>query len=465
MSWTPADERLFVHQEAPFLVHRISTWTATGSTSRGTDTLLAKDTGLNNLTAQWGQGAWLLQPGNLATATDRHRQIGAPSGGNASDPSSGYIYVPADWGTAPQSGDAYVVMSIPSRIYFQQMLKTAAELKLPYFAPYEPFTNASFQTSSGGNIATWSVTGGSITPSTSAANVRDMQQSGFFNVSSGGDILKSTSIPVEAGRDYETWTKFRTDVGGPFYVAIRDVTNSAEIDSSSRVGHSYEGFHTVRRTFTAPTGCREVQVWIYCTGATDDGCFNYVTGFTPMNTREVILPTWVTKVSQIRKVQLARYTSQIDANVFDANSQVFEPGLKRYADYTVRVNPGAANPARLEFDPSVRLSGKEIWMEAVRPTSDFTTFTDDYAGESVTCNAPLELFGKLHIRNLCQYIVSDVDPNDSRANAKLDVLDGHLRPDGTRAGGELSALIQEYMGELEPSGQSRRSVPMFRVTF
>lgn len=380
-SSTQAAARSSLRLFAPWLIPVKSTFSANGNVAYGVDTVLFKEATVQTLDANQYDGMWLFRP--AADTADRIRRISGGSGnsGNGLDLANGRIYVNSDWSDAPDSGEAYEIHAIHPEETFRILRDDVLHnFHVPVIGPVMAFTDADMQES---GTTSYTLSGaGSLSKVSTAANVHNGRQSLFFNAGTAGESVSSPAVRVHEGQQYFASVILRVDAGGPFYFAIYDNTNGAEIDSSDRVSSSHEGFMSLQRTFTPPSGCEEVLLQVIGTANTDDAYIQGFFGPFKASDRLFDLPSWIERSSELQKLLYADYQYQVEAGVYDANSRAHVEHERFYADYHVRINNDAAHPSRIEFAPNSSLRLAEMWAEALKPVDTHVTVLFTAAGET-----------------------------------------------------------------------------------
>lgn len=434
-SVTYEDIRAFWARKAPWLLPVISTWSTTGTTARGTDTVVWTDTGSTGLTAETLNNMHVFQPDD-AVAGDRKRRLGGNSG-SALDTTNGYIYPLVAWANAPQSGEQYEISAIDPQTMFNLLVDTLDQFYIPAYGRVSQFTDADMTVS---GVTNYTASGaGSLSKVVTAVTNEVGPQALFFNAGTAGENVRTVTIRVVPERQYEAWATYRVDAGGPVYFAIWDETNSAEIESANRAGHSLERYCSVRRTFTTPAGCEEITLRIYVTGGTDDV---YISGFSgPRKLSDTVFPAPSTMESSkyLRKLAIAHYGDQIDTNVYDASSRTLEE-IDRDT-FFVRVAHHHINPYNIEMRPGYQLPAGELWVERMQKTSEVTTLAWTAAGEtSPAVPLPKALIGWASLKKICEHILS-YSPTDSEVSATLRQI--------VMRGSEYNSLMADFVSDLE----------------
>lgn len=431
MSFTPPDERTFLHREGSWVISLQATVTDTSATTYLVDSANWSDAGSVFISPQRAQGMWLLLP-NASSASDRVRRI------ESIDVATHRVTVDYAWSTPPSTNDPYEIHSVDPVEEFGLLLNVMRRKYMPYYTPLERFTNANLQSVTG-----WSaVGGGTFTLDTTTANIQTGASSGLWSPSSSSSYLKTPAFRIDPQASEFVSVNLKVNTGGPIYLALWDETNNAEIQNSARNSSSVPYFNTMQRNFETPSGCYSATVRLYCTNATDRVSVDYCNGPWNPNDRVIDLESYVTHADQVRTVQTAWYSTAVNSlnGVFNAFSRTYDKpliGPPKGRDYTVRIDPAAANPTKLELNYNRVLPARERWMEVLRRADDFTTFTFDAAGETVTCNLALDLIGYEHLLAIAQYVLRSVDASDRDAIATIDHLLGPQLPNGQRGPGGL----------------------------
>ena len=406
----------------PWLINRISTCSATGATTYLTDTKEI-NSGVLMTDSQWnGLRVYLPAAG---TATDRVRRVGG-NNGNGLVFATGYLYPTVAWGSAPQSGDRYEIWTMDPQTAFNIAKSSLHRFNIPVTLPLTVLPDGDMESSgttnhhiyaSGGGAAT-----GTITKVSTAGNVNLGRQSLFFNAGGVGEYYESDPVRVAEGQQYFQSCNIRVDAGGPFYFAIYDATNGAEIDSGSRLSTSHEGFRSLKRTFTPPSGCEEVTLRVYCTGSSDDAYINFFSGPWKASDRLFNTTSLITRASQIRKLLQAEYQYESPAGVRDATSRAYIERDRFSIDYVTRINTAAANPSRIELRPGSSMPLEEVFYEAVVRADSYYTLAFTAAGEAAPdVNIDKRLWAIAWAVDLCDHIISGGSADNAVRESKAEV--------------------------------------------
>ena len=437
--------RDYLHAIAPFIIPRISTWSATGDTTYGIDIYNAYSADSINQPGQFGTGLYIYQPA-VSSALNRVRPWGPPASGE-SNPGDGKIYINGTPWTAPVSGQRYESWSIDPKHGFDVLSEVSMRnYLLPAYGPLQRFTNADCQSVTG-----WSANVGTVALETDAAHIQTGKSSIKFTASGAGDYAIGPSFSVTHNTSQFLSVNFKVAAGdAAFYPVLYDETNSAEIQSSGRVGHAREQFCVVQRMFEIPDGCERAHFRLVATNTGDIAYIDYVNGPWKPTDKVIDLPSTLNKVHHVRKVITARYEQPISSinGGYDAFTRAFSPPLDWRRDYGVRINHGSANANKLEITQNYRFPNAERWIEIVRPAYDLCTWAYTAAGDSSpTCPGDVQMLGMYWLRDLDELAVRP-DPRDLDVIRSLDVLLGE-KVNGKRKGGRLTAAIASYERDLE----------------
>lgn len=406
---------------ASWLIPVKSSFTAIGNVAYGVDTVLFGETTANVLDANQYDGMYLFRPDATAVG-DRVRRISGGSGnsGNGLDLTNGRIYVNTDYTNAPASAENYEIHAIHPEETFRILRDDVLHnFSIPVMAPLMAFADADTQDS---GTSSYSLSGaGAISKVSTAANVYNGRQSLFFNAGTAGEILSTPAVRVQAGQQYFASVIIRVDAGGPFYFGIYDSTNSNEIKdngdtgTTDRLSTSHEGWMSLQRTFTPPTGCEEIVLRVIGTADSDDAYIQSFSGPFKATDRLFNLPSWVENSSDLLKILYADYQYQVSDGVFDATTRAHDEHERFYADYHVRINNDAAQTAKIEFARGSGLELREPWIEAQKPVDTHVTILFTAAGET----SPTIPVDETHLAlrwgmAICDWVL-DSSPDDAQA--------------------------------------------------
>ena len=420
-------------QIAPWLIPvSAGTADAASDTSQLTDLEVWQDPSSVGLSSKTINNMWIFRP-DAAAAGDRKRKIGGNSGSGIV-PSTGAIYPMVAWTNAPDA-EQYDIFAIDPQVCFNLLVQSAEQFWIPDYSPLQMFTDSDMQTSGTSN---YSLSGaGALSKVTAAANNHVGPQSLFFNAGTASEILTGPTVRVVPGQQYFASAIYRLDAGGPAYLDIYDVTNSAVIDSAGRVGHSLERFMSVQRTFTVPATCEEIALRIVVTGSTDDVYVSAFNGPYKADDRAINAPSTLQNDMRLRKLMYADYDLQYAAGVYDADSRDFTE-IRRDL-YHVRAAHHHANPYRIEF--RTQLDQRELWIEHLRRLSDVVTLAWTAAGEtSPTIPIEKRLIALDSMRRICKHLLTTL-PTDTEIRATLSEIDDPR--------GEYKSLMLDYQRTLE----------------
>ena len=421
-------------QIGPWLIPVSAGTSEASQTTYLVDVDVWKDPSTVGISAKSANNMWIFRP-DAAAVGDRKRRVGGNSG-SPIDITNGYIYPIVAWTNAP-STEQYDIFAIDPQICFNLLVQSMEQFWIPDYSPLQMFADADMQTSGTSN---YSLSGaGAMSKVTAAANNHVGAQSMFFNAGTASEILTGPSVKVIPGETYFASALFRVDAGGPAYLDIYDVTNSAVIDSSGRVGHSLERFMSVQRSFTAPSTCEEVALRIVVTGATDDVYVSAFNGPYKSSDRGINAPSTLQNDVRLRKLLYADYADQYASGVYDADSRSYYEIPRNY--FNVRAAHHHANPYRIEFRPGFSIDQRELWIEHLRRASDVVTLAWTAAGETAP-TIPIEkrLIALDSMRRICKHILT-YEPSDTVVRATLAEIDDPR--------GEYKSRMLDYQRTLE----------------
>ena len=418
---------------APWLIPLSAGTAGTSQTTYLRDSTL-KDPSSVGVSTDSVNNMWVFRP-DAAAAGDRKRKLGGNSG-SALSVAEGDLYPMVAWTNAP-TGEQWDLWAIDPQIGFNLLVQSMEQFWIPDYSPVVIFPDADMQTSGTSN---YSVSGaGSITKVTAAANNHVGAQSGFFNAGTAGEILTAATVRVVPGATYFASALFRLDSGGPAYLDIYDVTNSAVIDSAGRVGHSLERFMSVQRTFTAPATCEEAALRIVVTGATDDVYVSAFNGPYKGSDHGINAPSTLTSPVRLRKLMYANYADNYSSGIYDADSRSYDEIPSNY--YNLRAAHHHANPYRIEFRQGFSIDQRELWIEHLRRASDVVTLAWTAAGEtSPTIPIEKRLIALDSLRRICKHVLSYAT-TDTAVRATLAEIEDPR--------GEYKSLMLDYQRTLE----------------
>ena len=420
-------------QRAPWLIPVHASTSGTSQTTYLRDSIL-KDPSSVGVSTDSVNNMWIFRP-DAATAGDRKRKLGGNSG-SALSVAEGDLYPMVAWTNAPTS-EQWDLWAIDPQIGFNLLVQWMEQQWISDYSPLSMFADSDMQTS---GVTNYSISGaGSRTKVTAAANVNVGAQALFFDAGTAGEIVTGPSVKVIPSQQYFASVLMRVDAGGPVYLDIYDVTNSAVIDSSGRVGHSLERYMSVQRTFTTPATCEEVALRVVVTGSSDDPYISAFNGPYKSDDMTINAPSTLTNDVRLRKLLYANYGLQHSTGVYDADSRTFEeiPG----DSYHLRAAHHHANPYRIEFRQGFSIDQRELWIEHLRRASDAVTLVWTAAGEtSPTMPFEKELVGLGSLKYICEHILS-YSPTDTAVRETL------RRIEDPR--GEYKSLLRDYNATLE----------------
>jgi hypothetical protein len=401
------------------------------------DAQLFQNTNANFLTTKSGVGMWIFLPDALAA--NRERRIG---GSTPITLASGTItHDGVAYSANLASGGQYEIHAIQPKLSFDILTMTMREFVQPDYMPLHGGNDEDMEATGTTNYA---VSGaGSISKVTAAGNVESGASSLFFNAGTANEVMSGPDYTVVGSKQYFASACYRVDAGGPVYFYPYDVTNSAEIESANRRSHALERFLVVQRRFTTPATCEHVDLRVEVTGSADDAYIDYLCPPRKSTDSYLYLPASITRDSQVRKLYVATYSEQVSADVYDARSRQYEEWGQKGVHWNTRFNPHHANPGRIEF-PKGSPPLEELWIEAVRKSSDITTWAFTAAGETApTTSIDRHMLALAWVKNVCKAILTYA-PDDQEVQATLEQIAGK---GGEK--GELTYLMEEYMRDLE----------------
>ena len=347
------------------------------------------------------------------------------------------------------ANDQYEIWRIRPQTAFDLLVRVMERFPQHVLDTPQMFADANMETA---GVASWTASSGAtLTKVTTAANVHMGTQALRIQADSTDDYAESASIKVIPGQTYYVSTIARADVGTVLLV-VYDKTNSAEIESSSRVSHSLEKYMQLWRTFTVPSTCEEISVRLQLSGATDDGYFDRVSGPYLMGRGVIPAPSWMATGSNLGKLLTAKYERTYANGVNDAESRVFSAPWQRGPEYTTRLIHQDANQYRIELSRPIPQA--EIWLEATRPAADFTTFVFTAAGEtSPTTSIPKDLLALRWLEEICEHVLDFEEPSlhDEAAETLTKIRSGI-------SANSLAQKMREYTADLVTPSVRRRTV-------
>lgn len=446
MAFTWESIRAELNRIGSFLIPVISTTSATaGAATHIVDTKLWVDPVEVNLDPDRLNGMWVFLPDD-ATADDRERQVGNTVG---IDLTNGYIYMTRVYSGAVESGDQYEIMIHKPTDAFNKLVGVLEQFKVPVYGPMETGLDEDMEDS---DASAFSVSGaGSVTKVATAGNVDTGTQALFFNAGTAGEYAETGNYRVSPGDGFDVSSCYRVDDGGPVAFAVWDKTNDAEIQSTERVSHSFEGFYVARRNITVPAGCEEISLRWYVTAATDNV---YIDRFRGPQQHVISAPAWMTRNVHLQQLLVADYRESVNGDagtVYPARSRVFDTDgtLIEGVDFNYRSSAAFVNRVEIELTDKgfARLGDRELWYEGVRPAADAYTLANTAAGESSpTVNLDKRMIAIAWGVELCEDLLLR-DPSDPEANAFLDRYTRMINGERVPAG-RYADLIEDYQRDL-----------------
>jgi hypothetical protein len=424
----------FWAQRAPWLVPVRSTWSATGTTARGTDTTVWSDPGAVGLSPETANTMWIEQPDD-AVAGDRKRRAGGNSG-DAIDTTNGYIYPMVAWGNAPQSGERYRLWAIDPQIAWSKLVESLELFFVPVSSPLTRVTDGDL---AGSDATSFTYPGaGALTKVTDAANVANGGKALYFNAGGVGEYFRTALMRVIPNQQYFASVFARVDVGGPAIFVVWDETNDVEVESAGRVSHGLESYMTLQRDFTIPATCEEISLRVYCTAATDD---IYVGGYAgPYKHGDTVvpLPSSLTIQKYLRKLLVAQYHDTYTSDVYDLNSRMMNEVAR--STYYMQNFPTSANPNQLVMR-GYHTSTEELWVERLARLSEFVTLAWTATGETLPV-IPIEkaLIGYDSLKRICEHVLT-TNTSDTEVKTTLAQIKDPA--------GEYLSLLRDYNDSLE----------------
>ncbi len=228
----------------------------------------------------------------------------------------------------------------------------------------------------------WTAVNTTFTKVATAGNLMRGTLSGRTVGSAANGYIQSGTIKCIGGDSYYIGVRCKAAIGTAKLVAY-DVTNSAEITSSTWAGTEWENLYF---TATTPATCEGLAVRLQGVATSDDCNWDDVIALrTSVN--EMALPTWVTDYRQIISIGQGRAMTRYDEEDVSGFSII-----KYVPDES---NP--LNPWKVWLEPGI--SGP-VWITARRPyptlaTDAATTFCDK---ETIVLGGCIELLENLKNR-------------------------------------------------------------------
>ena len=281
----------------------IGSWYAADSTSSGsTSTIVdsALTSSLRHSTSFKYRTARINESGHGADGEERRV--------SSFTSASGTLTAEAVYSASIGSGVGYYLASIPPSV-----ITTAVQTMLREFE-YLEFECLSEVANAGGELYTsttpdnWTAVNSTVATETGVENVwRGRRSIKVTDSGSGGGYARSARINVHPGNTVHVECVARGDAGAQVDLTLYDVTNSAEIVSTT---HSEERFQLLWADVSIPSGCKQVDVYLKMNGSSGVAYFDEV-AFWDHNRRSFNAPDWVLKADDVVALR-RRVGDQVD---------------------------------------------------------------------------------------------------------------------------------------------------------
>ncbi len=277
-------------------------------------------------------------------------------------PTTGVLTPSANWTVTPDATTTFDIFKRGLRHDWLKDRVNAALVKLRYVTiiPLTLVADGDMETS---GVGSWTASNATLTKVTAAANLLHGAQALKALCTNVNGYAASVTINCQPNETFILQARVVTAVGTATLQAY-DVTNSAAIDSED---YTYPGFGGLSFTFATPSTCKQIQIRLKGTGATDDAFWDDVQLLRQGDT-EVNLPSSIVRAGQVLDVLT-------DVNRDDAFQD------KYHSYFWWKVLPNFDNPNsqfRLSLSPAVN---GPIWLKVALPYATLsadtsTTFCD-----------------------------------------------------------------------------------------
>ena len=291
--------------------------TATGgSVTTLTDTDWVQDSGASTRSFV---GAWLFRP--TAAAADQVRRITTYASGT-------FTHGGANYATAPVAADAYEVHVFMAPGDFNSCINRALQRRFYWDYAWLSLIDDADMEASG--VTDWTATNTTLTKATTAGVVSHGAQVLRAVNSAANGRAASITLPCTPGEVYflDAWCMPNGDYTAT--LIAYDVTNSANIKTVSYAGREPKRLWL---SFTVPTGCERMAVWLRGDDAAADIYWDNVLLYANRR-RQYWLPSWLTEARQVARLEHLSARSDEAANIsFDLDGQWLERSYQLYPSF------------------------------------------------------------------------------------------------------------------------------------
>jgi hypothetical protein len=235
------------------------------------------------------------------------------------------------------------------------------------------------------------------------------------------DGVVSNSISVHPNTSVTGFFAAKLNAAGTQKFVIRDADSLAALIT---VEFSYRNWVAGRVPLSIPSGTNNIQVFLGGAASTV-GIWGY--GFAYRQQDNLFkAPTWLTSEKRFSKLRQARYSYGLTSGyLYDHGSRRFYDKQKEDHFYLENVHQ-AVTPYNIVLTGREILTNDELWIEGLRRASDFTTFSNSIAGETVATNLPKEMVLTKWAVLVCEYILEQTRGRSEEAATSLPLMRAKL---------------------------------------
>lgn len=407
-----------------------STVTSDGQVNQLEDVVRLKN---SLMVAEELTGRFVFRP-EASEVSDRWREIARV------DASTGILTPVTDWTAPPLAEEPYEVMGIMNPDQFFALVQRV--MRRTPISDRIPLSTVADGDMEAQDVLDWTSDGGSGTKVTDPVLVHTGARALQVTAATALGGLLSEPRPVVSGDQvYASVNAIRVSGAGA-RAAFYDATNGVEFGQA--VVSTLSRITRLALSARVPATCQALSLRLSGIDAGDVVVFDSICGPFQAGDNIIRLPAWVTAPDRISKVMSVGFNVSV-SGLTDAFAAVYDDWDED--EYDVLTAPHAANPGQLYLTPQ-RPRHIDIWLETLRPASDYTTFTNTAAGEAVQTRLPRDLITAVVASEIFRVYLPQ------GKNARLDM-----------ARARVEELVAREQGgrPVKSKAQRNRVLPVFRI--